>query len=312
VSPAKPDSPSGVLLLDKPEGFSSTQALSRAKRFLACRKAGHTGTLDPFATGLLPLVFGEATKFSRFLIDAAKSYQATLRLGVESTTGDTEGELTAQRPVAADAATVDRVLATFLGASEQVPPMHSAVRIGGKRLYEFAREGLEVERAARAIEILALERVALEGEILTISVTCSKGTYVRTLAADIGRALGCGAYLTALRRTGMNGLDVSQAVGLQELEREGVLAARARLLPVDRLVAELPRLDAPAQPAWRFSQGQGVACEAAQEGEEWAVYGPAGVFLGVATAPRQGWLAPLRLMSPGGAAADAPAGPQDA
>ena len=143
--------PDGVLLLDKPQGFSSTQALARSKRFLAARKAGHTGTLDPFATGLLPLVFGEATKFSRFLIDAVKGYTATLRLGVESTTGDPEGELGPARPVEVSTASVDEVLARFLGAGQQVPPMHSAVRVAGQRLYDLARRGVEIERAARAI-----------------------------------------------------------------------------------------------------------------------------------------------------------------
>jgi tRNA pseudouridine55 synthase len=288
--------PDGVLLLDKPPGFSSTQALARCKRFLAAPKAGHTGTLDPFATGLLPLVFGEATKFSRFLIDAVKGYTATLRLGVESTTGDPEGDLTAPRPVAVDAAQVDAVLAGFIGAGEQVPPMHSAVRIGGRRLYDLARQGVEVERAARPVEILALRRVALAGTELTLEVTCSKGTYVRTLAIDIGRRLGCGAYLVGLRRTRVGDFGLERAVDLASLEAEGVQAARARLQPLEVLVGGLPRLDADALQARRFGQGQALQLAVA-EGSEIAVFGPGGRFLGVGQGEAGGRLAPLRLLA---------------
>ena len=289
--------PDGVLLLDKPEGFSSTQALARCKRFLAARKAGHTGTLDPFATGLLPLVFGEATKFSRFLIDAAKGYTATLKLGVESTTGDPEGTLSAARPVQVTTRQVDEVLAGLLGAGEQVPPMHSAVRIGGQRLYDLARQGLEVKRVARAIEIMGLRRTLLEGERLVIEVECSKGTYVRTLAMDIGRRLGCGAYLVGLRRTRVGGFGLEGAVGLQVLEAEGAEAARRRLLPLEVLVSELPRLDADAPGAWRFGQGQVLEYAQAAEGAEMAVFGPGGRFIGVGRCEAPGRLAPLRLLA---------------
>ena len=289
--------PDGVLLLDKPAGFSSTQALGRAKRLLAARKAGHTGTLDPFATGLLPLVFGEATKFSRFLIDSAKAYTATLRLGVESTTGDPEGETTPQRPVRAGPEEIDAVLAQFVGVAEQVPPMHSAVQVGGRRLYDLAREGLEVDRAARRIEILALRRESLDGPDLTISVACSKGTYVRTLAMDIGRRLGCGAYLTALRRTGVGPFRLDQAATLEALEAEGVEGARRRLLPLEVLVAGLPRLEPSAEAAWRFGQGQGIDCAGAVPGAELAVFAPGGRFLGVGRSERPGRLEPLRLLA---------------
>jgi len=292
--------PDGVLLLDKPEGFSSTQALARCKRFLAARKAGHTGTLDPFATGLLPLVFGEATKFSRFLIDAAKSYTATLRLGVESSTGDPEGTLGPAREACVTPEQVDEVLAGFLGAGEQVPPMHSAVRVGGQRLYDLARQGVEIERAARAIEILALRRTALEGDRLVIEVDCSKGTYVRTLAVDIGRRLGCGAYLVALRRTRVAGFSLDTAVALQTLEAEGAEASRRRLLPLEVLVSALPRLDADAPGAWRFGQGQVLELpEGAKEGEM-AVFGPGGRFIGVGRWEAPGRLAPMRLLATAG------------
>lgn len=291
------ESPDGVLLLDKPEGISSTQALGRSKRLLAARKAGHTGTLDPFATGLLPLAFGEATKFSRFLIDSRKSYLATLCLGIESTTGDPEGQLSPPGAVNVNLAEIDEVLAGFAGVGAQVPPMHSAVHHGGRRLYELAREGIEVVRAPRRIEVHELRREALEGCRLRVSVTCSKGTYIRTLAADIGRELGCGAYLVALRRTAVGRFQVEQAVDLPALEKAGVAGARQRLLPVEVLVAELPRCDPAAADALRFIQGQAIDWPAAAVDSEWAVRGPAGTFLGVGRAEMAGRLAPLRLMA---------------
>lgn len=290
--------PHGVLLLDKPEGYSSTQALARAKRFLQARKAGHTGTLDPFATGLLPLVFGEATKFARFLLDARKGYRATLRLGVETSTGDTEGVEIARVPIDVDTAMIDEVLAKFVGARDQIPPMHSAVRVGGKRLYELAREGLEVEREARRIEIFALEREAFHEDELVISVQCSKGTYVRTLAVDLGRALGTGAYLTGLRRTAVGPFRLESATALASLEAEGPEAARARLLPVDVLVEGLPRRDCPEDEALRFTQGQEIQAGPGAS-PEMAVFGPGGRFLGVG-ASAGARLAPMRLMATDG------------
>ena len=293
MSPPQPD---GVLLLDKPPGFSSTQALGRAKRLLQARKGGHTGTLDPFATGLLPLVFGEATKFGRFLLDATKAYSATLRLGVETTTGDTEGTEVVRLPVDVDAALVDQTLAAFRGVRDQVPPMHSAVRVAGRRLYELAREGREIERAARRIEILSLERESLSGDQLVIAVTCSKGTYIRTLAMELGRALGCGAYLTALRRTAVGPFGLDQAITLEALAQAGE-DAPALLLPVKVLVAGLPRLDCPEGEANRFTQGQEIAAPGAALGAELAVFGPAGRFLGVGAAQRPNSLSPLRLMA---------------
>jgi tRNA pseudouridine55 synthase len=291
--------PDGVLLLDKPPGFSSTQALARSKRLLGARKAGHTGTLDPFATGLLPLVFGEATKFSRFLIDATKSYQATLRLGIETTTGDPEGSVISERNVDVNSAKIDEVLSNLIGFQEQIPPMHSAVRVGGRRLYDLAREGLVVERAARRIEIRELRRVALEGEELVVYVTCTKGTYVRTLAMEIGTALGCGAYLTGLRRTAVGSFRLEDALTLEDLERLGVEGGRSRLLPVDVLVAGLPRIDCAAASALCFTQGQSVECPGALPGEEFALHGPGGRFLGVGRSAVPGRLAPLRLLATG-------------
>jgi tRNA pseudouridine55 synthase len=220
-----------VLLLDKPSGITSTRALAIAKRSLDASKAGHTGTLDPFATGLLPIAFGEATKFSRFLIDAEKAYDATLRLGEETPTGDPESPVSRTGVPIPDAASIADVVRRFLGRQSQVPPMHSAVHVGGRRLYEYAREGLEVPRDARAIEIHSLDIVSLDGAELVLSVRCSKGTYVRVLAADIGRALGCGAYLSALRRTAVGDFRVAEAVALEELERAGPGPGRSASCP---------------------------------------------------------------------------------
>lgn len=294
--------PDGVLLLDKPPGFSSTQALSRSKRLLGARKAGHTGTLDPFATGLLPLVFGEATKFSRFLIDASKSYRATLQLGVETATGDPEGEVTARSTVDVNKGQIDEVLLGFMGFQDQIPPMHSAVHVGGRRLYELARAGLEVDRPARRVEIQHLRQESLDGAELVISVTCSKGTYVRTLAIEIGTALGCGAYLTGLRRTAVGRFALERAVDLAELERLGIEGARERLMPVEVLVAGLPRRDSAADDAVRFTQGQVVDCPGAPIGAEIALFGPGGRFLGVGRCEAEGRLSPVRLLATGDSA----------
>jgi tRNA pseudouridine55 synthase len=288
----------GVLLLDKPAGFSSTQALAKAKRLLGARKAGHTGTLDPFATGLLPLVFGEATKFARFLIDASKSYRATLRLGVETTTGDTEGAEVLRLPIDVDESLIDDVLRSFVGARSQVPPMFSAVRVGGMRLYELARKGMEVERRARPIEITRLERRTLAGDELVLEVACSKGTYVRTLAMEIGAALGCGAYLTALRRTAVGPFDLADAVSLEALAAASAEQARERLLPVEVLVRGLGRRECDPEEAARFMHGQDLEA-AAPAGAELAVFGPDGRFLGVGLAGPGERLLPLRLMATG-------------
>jgi len=291
--------PDGVLLLDKPAGLTSTRALARAKRALGSLKGGHTGTLDPFATGLLPLVFGEATKFSRFLIDARKAYEATLRLGEETVTGDTEADVTRRGVVDVDLPRIDEVLAAFVGHQDQVPPMHSAVRIDGRRLYDLARAGQHVERSARRIEISSLERLGFDGRDLQVRVACSKGTYVRTLAQDVGAALGCGAHLVQLRRTAVGDLRLADAVTFETLEEGGADGARGHLLPTEVLVASLPRLDADAEEAKRFTHGR-VLAHAAEQGSDVAVFSPEGRFLGVGRGGAAG-LAPLRLIATAGA-----------
>ena len=295
----RPDPCHGVLLLDKPAGYSSTKALARAKRLLGAAKAGHTGTLDPFATGLLPLVFGEATKFARFLIDARKAYDAVLALGVETATGDPEGEVTARHAVEASDERIDEVLASFLGAQDQTPPMHSALHVNGRRLYEYARCGEEVERAPRRIEIASIRRVRRRGDELAISVACSKGTYIRSLAMDIGRALGCGASLVGLRRTAVGPLRLDEAITLDALE-EDPARGRARLRPPEALVEGLARVDASPEDARRFIHGQVIGeASGAAEGAELALFAPGGRFLGVGLGQADGRIAPLRLLAGG-------------
>jgi len=285
----------GVLLLDKPAGITSTRALATAKRLLQAPKAGHTGTLDPFATGLLPLVFGEAAKFSRFLLEAPKTYEATLRLGEETESGDPECPVVRRSAVVATPGQIDAVLRSFLGAQQQVPPMHSALHVAGRRLYDYARAGEEVERAPRAIAIYDIAALGRTDDDLAVRVTCSKGTYVRTLAQDVGRRLGCGAHLVALRRTAVGHLSLAGAVTLERLELSGP-AAREALLPPETLVAALPRFEASAPEAAGFVHGRPIATSAAA-GVEVAVYAPGGRFVGVgAVFPDR--IAPLRLLSP--------------
>lgn len=249
----------GVLLLDKPLGLSSNDALVRAKRLLRANKAGHTGTLDPLATGLLPLCFGEATKFSQDLLDADKEYVATLRLGRETTTGDAEGELVKELPVTCDAASVEAAARAFLGPIEQVPPMYSALKKDGKPLYAYARAGEVVERAARAVTIHEIEVLSCAVPEVTVRVLCSKGTYIRTLAEDIGRRLGCGAHLTALRRTRVGTLSLDNALTLEQLGECDDANRPALLAPVDRLLGTLPEVRLDMESARRFGHGQRLA-----------------------------------------------------
>jgi len=247
---------SGVLLLDKPEGFSSNAALGKAKWLIGERKAGHTGTLDPFATGLLPLCFGEATKFSADLLDADKAYVATARLGQRSSTGDTEGQIIEERAVDVTREQVDAVLTRFRGEIQQIPPMYSALKRDGKPLYELARQGIEVEREARRVRIIELTLLEFSPPVLRFSVACSKGTYVRVLAEDIGAALGCGAHLTALRRVAVGPLRIDDALTLTALEALTKDSRRALLSPLDALLASLPRLELDDVEAARFLHGQ--------------------------------------------------------
>jgi tRNA pseudouridine55 synthase len=245
----------GVLLLDKPVGLSSNDALQKAKRLYRAEKAGHTGTLDPLASGLLPICFGAATKFSQVSLDADKAYRATLKLGQTTTTGDAEGEVTRQRPVQVDSAAIDAACARLSGEIEQVPPMHSALKKDGRALYEYARNGIEVERAPRRVTIHAIAIVDWHDDALVIDVSCSKGTYIRTLAEDIGEALGCGAHLSALRRTGSGALRVEQAVTLEQLQAMDEARRDALLAPADALINDWPPVHLNNDDAGRFLSG---------------------------------------------------------
>jgi tRNA pseudouridine55 synthase len=246
----------GVLLLDKPVGFSSNDALIKAKRLLSAKKAGHTGTLDPFATGLLPLCFGEATKFSQDLLEADKCYETVVQLGVTTTTGDTEGAISRTVAVDVTVAQIEAVLATFRGPVAQVPPMYSALKRDGKPLYEYARAGITLEREARHITIHELTLLEYAAPMLRLRVTCSKGTYIRVLGEDIGNALGCGAHLQELRRIGVGALTLDGCVTLDALTACPEAERTGLLLPVDALLRTFPAVYLPAELAQRFLQGQ--------------------------------------------------------
>jgi tRNA pseudouridine55 synthase len=247
----------GVLLLDKPVGFSSNDALIKAKRLLNALKAGHTGTLDPFATGLLPLCFGEATKFSQDLLEADKTYETVVHLGVGTNTGDTEGEITGRSDtLPSTVAQIETVLATFRGPIAQVPPMHSALKRDGKPLYEYARAGITLEREARHVTIHELTLIDYAAPYLTLRVKCSKGTYIRVLGEDIGKALGCGAHLNALRRIAVGGLTLEGGITLDALAECPETERTALLMPVDGLLTSFPAIRLPVELAQRFSHGQ--------------------------------------------------------
>ncbi len=291
----------GVVLLDKPIGLSSNQALQKAKWLLRAEKAGHTGTLDPLATGVLPLCFGAATKFSQLHLDADKTYETTLRLGQKTLTGDAEGAVLSERPVACSVGQVVEVLDRFTGPLQQVPPMHSALKKDGRALYEYAREGIEVQREPRHVVIHDLELLdmQLQGEtpFLRLRVRCSKGTYIRTLGEDIGEALGCGAHLIALRRVQTGEFGAERCTTLEQLESLSETERHTVLMPTDALLGGHTRLTLDADNAARFLTGlrrRGAWPDA----EQVAVYGdhPA-ALLGTAHI-KAGELIPGRLLSP--------------
>jgi len=281
----------GALLLDKPVGISSNRALQEAKKACKAKKAGHAGTLDPLASGLLIILFGEATKFAGYLLEDDKEYLATLKLGEKTATGDAEGEVIETRPVSVSDEALARVLGRFRGEIEQVPPMHSALKRDGVPLYALARKGETVAREARRVRIAELENIGFDPPHLGLRVRCSKGTYVRTLAEDIGEALGTCAHLTALRRTASGRWRVEDAVPLE------ALASRSRqdLLPLSALLAELPRAELDAAQEARFRNGQSLESFPG-EGLR-AVYGAGGAVIGLGQAAPGGTLRPLRLVA---------------
>ena len=287
----------GVLLLDKPVGPSSSAVLQTVKRLLEAEKAGHAGTLDPLASGLLPLLFGEATKFAQFGLDSIKEYRAQVRLGALTDTGDAEGRVLERRPVNVDGASLARALDQFRGEIEQVPPMYSALKHEGQPLYKLARAGQTIERAARRVTIHDLELLEHAGDLLYLRIRCSKGTYVRQLAVDLGAVLGTVAHLEALRRTAVAGFRIEQAVALDDLQALGAEARTAWLLPLDSLLADLPRLDLEAGQADRFLNGQAVELQV--PAGLIRVYQFAGPLLGIGEARPVGGLHPVRLLARG-------------
>ncbi len=286
----------GILLLDKPQGHTSNQALERAKRFLGMRKAGHTGSLDPIASGLLPICFGEATKISAFLLGSDKRYLVTVRLGAVTATGDAEGEVRGRWPVPVlDPIMIEHALSLFRGEIEQIPPMYSALKHQGQRLYDLARQGIEVDRPPRRVTIHSLKLLDFGSDFLRLEIFCSKGTFIRTLAEDIGKALGTGGYVENLRRTQVGDFLVEDAITLDRLAEMTPEARRARLLPIDQAVAACPRVVLADEMSFYILRGQAVMIPKLKAEGYVRLYNREGFFLGVGEVLDDGRVAPRRL-----------------
>ena len=293
----------GILVLDKPVGMGSNEVLQHVKRLYRARKAGHTGSLDRLASGLLPICFGEATKLSGYLLNADKHYVATFQLGVTTSTGDAEGEVVSRRPVPELAAsTVDRAVARFRGEIEQIPPMHSALKHKGKRLYQLAHEGIVVERQPRRLTIHRFDVLRVDGEHLDVEVLCSKGTYIRTLAEDLGEVLGCGASVAALRRVGAGPFEAGDMVELaavESLAEAGRDALDAALRPMEAAVSQWPGVRLPEGVAFYLRKGQPVLVPHAPT-EGWVrIHSEGAGFIGVGEVLDDGRIAPRRLFASG-------------
>jgi tRNA pseudouridine55 synthase len=286
----------GVLLLDKPLGFSSNQALQKVKWLYQAAKAGHTGTLDPLATGLLPLCFGEATKFAHYLTDADKTYFATLKLGVTTNTGDAEGEVLSTQPVNVSQVQFAEVCRQFVGKISQIPPMYSALKHEGKALYEYARAGVEIERKERFITIHSITLNSFEQDVASITVTCTKGTYIRTLAEDIGKKLGCGAHLIGLRRTQTANYQITKSITLEQFEAMSEAQRIAALLPPDSAVLALPAMILDEDSTFYLQRGQAVWQSGAIPKGLIRLYSENQVFLGLGEQQSDGKIAPKRLI----------------
>ncbi len=286
----------GILLLDKPLGYSSNQALQKIKRLFQATKAGHTGTLDPLATGLLPICLGEATKFAQHVTNADKTYIANVKFGVQTTTGDAEGDVVSTTPVNITTVELEQICQQFLGKISQIPPMYSALKHNGKPLYEYARAGIEIERSARQVTItkIAVDSF-LDGEAI-ITVGCSKGTYIRTLAEDIANALDNHAHLTGLRRIETAGYDIADAMTIEEVEALAMGVRDAQLLPVDSAISALPKITISADSAFFFKQGQAVWDAGVIPDGELRVYEEGGVFLGLGKLLEDGKVTAKRLV----------------
>jgi tRNA pseudouridine55 synthase len=290
----------GVMLLDKPVGLTSNQALQTVKRLLNACKAGHSGSLDPIATGLLPLFFGEATKLTQFLLNADKRYWTVFRLGVSTKTYDSEGEVTAARPVNVMRRDVERALTRFHGLIEQVPPMYSAIKHQGEALYKLARAGVEIERAPRSVTIHEISLISLEKDLLTLEIACSKGTYVRSLAHDLGEALGCGAHVVQLRRLAIGHVDIGKAIPLDRLQALASPAECAQWLdPADSVLHELPDVHLTPLAAHYLKQGQSVSAQHGFKPGWVRLYEGEKRFLGMGEVQDDGRVAPRRLLALG-------------
>jgi tRNA pseudouridine55 synthase len=290
----------GVLLLDKPLGFSSNQALQKVKWLFQAAKAGHTGTLDPLATGLLPICLGEATKFAQYVTDADKTYIAKVKFGLSTTTGDAEGAVIKTSDVKFTRAQLELACQAFLGEISQVPPMYSALKFEGKALYEYAREGVEIERKSRLVTISGISITHFEQDVADITVQCSKGTYIRTLAEDIGNALGAGAHLIGLRRIETAGYALADAITIEQLEQKikdtPVYGLNALLLPIDSAIAYLPALNLNADAAYYIMQGQAVWVAGKVPHGEMRLFNENSDFLGLGFLQDDGKIAPKRLI----------------
>ena len=289
----------GILLLDKPSGPTSNRALQRVKRLFRAAKAGHTGSLDPLATGMLPICFGAATRVSSFLLGARKTYTVSAKLGEATDSGDSEGALIAQQdPLTLSLATVRTTLAEFLGEIDQVPPMYSALKHQGRRLYELARQGIEVERPPRSVQIAAIELLAYDWPSLEFTVTCSKGTYIRTLVEDIARELGTIGHVIGLRRTAVEPFQEPDMVSIQTLEAraaDGLDRLDEVLRPIDSVLTQWPRLVVQDELCGRLSHGQAVPAERDWPRSWVRLYDPDEVFFGIGEVEPEGRLVPRRI-----------------
>jgi len=289
---------SGVLLLDKPQGLTSNAALQKVKRLYNAQKAGHTGALDPLATGMLPLCFGEATKFSQFLLESDKGYRVIGRFGVRTDSGDSTGEVIETNPVNVSQKQLEKALDQFRGDIMQIPSMFSALKHQGQPLYKYARKGIEIERAPRPVTIYQLDLIRFENDEVELEIECSKGTYIRNIIDDLGQILGCGAHVTMLHRDFVADYPVDQMFTLEQLEKdaENCVSLDQYLLPVDSPVLHLDSATIDLDSADYFSHGQAINYPNLNEGQLIRVYNDDGVFLGIAEVDDQDMLAPKRLV----------------
>ena len=296
-SASRGDNLSGLLLLDKPQGVTSNEALQEAKRLLNARKAGHTGSLDPIATGLLPLCFGSATKLSGFFLGADKTYWTRIRLGERTATGDSEGDVVEKKPVTVSQDDIEKALLNFQGEFLQTPPMYSAVKMNGTPLYKLARQGVEVERSPRTVVVYTMELKSFDGLDLELELKCSRGFYVRGLAHDLGNLLKCGGHVVALRRLVVADLKIEDAVKLAELTAVPDLAVRQKMLtPIDGGLSHLPEVRLSADAAFYLCRGQAVRAHGLPNEGQVRLYAKEAGFLGIGMVTDDGRVTPRRLI----------------